>query len=38
MMTNKKIYPIGLLLMVITMGMVGSPVMAAKLQEKTLTA
>ena len=38
MMTKKKIYPIGLLLMVITMGMVGSPVMAAKLQEKTLTA
>ncbi len=37
-MTKKKIYPIGLLLMVITMGMVGSPVMAAKLQEKTLTA
>ncbi len=38
MMTKKKIYSIGLLLMVITMGMVGSPVMAAKLQEKTLTA
>jgi hypothetical protein len=38
MMTKKKIYPIGLLLMVITMGMAGSPVMAAKLQEKTLTA
>jgi len=38
MMNKKKIYPIGLLLMVITMGMVGSPVMAAKLQEKTLTA
>jgi len=37
-MTKKKIYPIGLLLMVITMGMAGSPVMAAKLQEKTLTA
>ena len=37
-MTKKKIYPIGLLLMVITMGMVDSPVMAAKLQEKTLTA
>jgi len=37
-MTKKKIYPIGLLLMVITMGMAGSPLMAAKLQEKTLTA
>ena len=38
MMTKKKIYPIGLLLMVITMGLAGSPVMAAKLQEKTLKA
>ena len=38
MMPKKRIYPIGLLLMVITMGLAGSPVMAAKLQEKTLKA
>ncbi len=38
MMTKRKIYPIGLLLIVVTLGMAGSPVMAAKLQEKTLKA
>ena len=37
-MTKKRIYHIGLLLIVMTMGMAASPVMAAKLQEKTLKA
>ncbi len=37
-MTKKEIYQIGLLLIVIIMGAADSPVMAAELQKKTLTA
>jgi len=37
-MTQKQVYSIAALLIVLAIGMVGSPVMAAKLQEKTLTA
>ena len=37
-MTQKQVYSIATLLIVLAIGMVGSPVMAAKLQEKTLTA
>jgi hypothetical protein len=38
MMTKKKIYSIGVLLILITIGVADSPVMAARLQEKTLKA
>jgi hypothetical protein len=38
MMTQKQIYSIGAVLIVLAMGMTGSPVMGAQLQEKTLTA
>ncbi len=37
-MTKKNIYPIGALLIVLSIGMTGSPLMGAQLQEKTLTA
>ncbi len=37
-MTKKQIYSIGALLIVLAIGMTGSPVMGAQLQEKTLTA
>ncbi len=37
-MTKNKIYPIGALLIVLAMGLAGSPVMGAELQKKTLTA
>ncbi len=37
-MTKKPIYSIGALLFVLAIGMTGSPVMGAQLQEKTLTA
>jgi hypothetical protein len=38
MMTKKEIYPIGALLIVLAMGLAGSPVMGAELQKKTVTA
>ena len=38
MMTKNKIYPIGAFLIVLAMGLAGSPVMGAELQKKTLTA
>ena len=38
MMTKKEIYQIGVLLLVLAVGVADSPVMAAKLQEKTLKA
>ena len=38
MMTKKNIYPIGALLIVLAIGMTGSPLMGAQLQTKTLTA
>ena len=38
MMTKKQIYSIGVLLIILAIGMTGSPVMGAQLQEKTLTA
>ena len=37
-MTKKEIYPIGVLLIVLAIGVADSPLMAAKLQQKTLTA
>lgn len=37
-MTKKQTYSIGALLIVLAMGLAGSPVMGAQLQEKTLTA